>query len=231
MLVIRLPQCLLYGKLKIHSWRAPAQANMHTVMASGASVFSAVLWLGTTLMKLQQYRTELSKFLIPMFTLVIVVQGIHVIEHIIQLVQVYKLGIPDDKALGLLGYVFVLQGTEEWLHLVFNASYFLPLVVLAFLLQARSPSVIPRWALLLFTIGGAVLEGWHVVEHIVIMSHVIANNGCPCPGILDPILGISDTILHFFYNVATYLAILPAFWYVMHDWIRSRSGAHAIKVA
>jgi hypothetical protein len=166
----------------------------------------------------------LGKFLVPWFTLVVVVQGIHVIEHIIQLVQVYKLGIPEDMALGLLGYVFTFQGTEEWLHLAFNTSYFLPLVVLAMLLRPRSPAVLPRWAFLTFVIGGAALEGWHVVEHSVIISHVIANNGCPCPGILDPILGIGDTLLHFFYNIATYLSILPAYWYVMQHWAKSREA-------
>ena len=150
-------------------------------------------------------------------------QGVHVIEHIIQLIQVYKLGIPEDNALGLLGYVFVFQGTEEWLHLVFNFSYFLPLVMLAFLLQPLA--FVPRWAFLTFVIGGAMLEGWHVVEHSVIISHVIANHGCPCPGILDPILGIGDTLLHFFYNTVTYLSILPAYWYVMKNWARLRSTA------
>ena len=64
------------------------------------------------------------------YAAVVVVQGVHVIEHVIQLVQVYVFGVPDDDALGLLGYVFAFQGTEEWLHLVFNAAY------------RRSPSVL-----------------------------------------------------------------------------------------
>ena len=51
------------------------------------------------------------------------IQGVHVIEHHIQLVQVFVLGIPDKDALGLLGYVFQFQGTEEWLHLAFNTAY------------------------------------------------------------------------------------------------------------
>lgn len=176
-------------------------------------------------MRRQQFLTEMSKYLIPLFCLIVVVQGIHVIEHVIQLVQVYHLGIPEDDALGLLGYVFEFQGTEEWLHLVFNTSYFLPLMVLAVLLRPLSPSVMPRWVWLTFVIGGTALEGWHVIEHIVIMSHVIANDGCPCPGILDPILGIGDTLLHFFYNTVTYLAILPAYWSVMQHWARARGAA------
>ena len=57
------------------------------------------------------------------FAAVVAIQGFHVFEHIVQLTEVFVLGVPDDDALGLLGYVFEFQGTEEWLHLVFNLSY------------------------------------------------------------------------------------------------------------
>ena len=164
----------------------------------------------------ERFPTRWGTFLVHLFTVVMVVQGIHVIEHIIQLVQVYQFDVPEDEALGLLGYVFEFHGTEEWLHLVFNTSYFLPLVaLLVFLVRPLSPAVVPRWSFLTFALGGVALEGWHVAEHSVIISHVIANEGCPCPGILDPVLGIGDTVLHFFYNTVTYLAILPAYRYVM----------------
>lgn len=43
---------------------------------------------------------------------------------------------------------------------------------------------------------------------------MIANNGCPCPGIGDAALGITDTVLHFYYNALTYVALLAPFWYV-----------------
>src|SRR5512134_745082 len=51
----------------------------------------------------------------PLLAGVVIVQGIHVIEHIIQLLQVFVFGVADDDAFGLLGYVFKFQGTEEWL--------------------------------------------------------------------------------------------------------------------
>ena len=62
------------------------------------------------------------------FAGVMLVQGVHVIEHIIQLIQVFILGVPEDDALGLLGYVYQFKGTEEFLHLGFNASYLLALI-------------------------------------------------------------------------------------------------------
>jgi hypothetical protein len=146
----------------------------------------------------------------PLFVGVVVVQGIHVIEHVIQLVQVFVLGIPDEIALGLLGYVFQIQGTEEWLHLVFNVTYLLALLLLVTPLRSVVPDAVPRWAFTAFLFGVG-LEGWHNVEHAVIISNVLRNGGCPCPGIGDAVLSISDTVLHFFYNLVAYAATVPAF--------------------
>jgi hypothetical protein len=154
--------------------------------------------------------------LLAFYAAVVVIQGGHVVEHIIQLIQVFVLGVPDDQALGLLGYVFAFQGTEEWLHIVFNVLYLTSLVVIAWGLW-RSPaarSVVPRLAMTAF-IFGVTLEGWHVVEHVVIISNVVANNGCPCPGILDARLGVSDTVLHFGYNALAYSATIPPFAYLL----------------
>jgi len=155
----------------------------------------------------------------PLFAGVVVIQGIHVFEHIVQLVQVFVLGIPDDKALGLLGYVFQFQGTEEWLHLVFNLSYLTALLLLVVPLREQVPHAVPRWAYAAFLFGVA-LESWHNIEHAVIISNVLRNGGCPCPGIGDVALGITDTVLHFFYNAIAYGATVPAFLYY---WSRTRS--------
>jgi hypothetical protein len=159
--------------------------------------------------------------LLAFYTVVVVVQGVHVIEHIIQLIQVFVLGVPDDQALGLLGYVFAFQGTEEWLHIVFNVLYLISLVVIGWGLW-RSPvarSVVPRFGMMAFVFFGVSLEAWHVVEHVVIISNVVANNGCPCPGILDSRLGVSDTVLHFGYNAIAYSAtILPFAYLLRHRW-------------
>jgi hypothetical protein len=145
---------------------------------------------------------------VPLFTGVVIVQGIHVVEHIIQLIQVFVLGVPDDQALGLLGYVFQFQGTEEWLHLGFNAAYLAALYLLVRPLRARVPRPVPVWAFAVFLLGAVGLESWHLVEHLVIIGHVLANHGCPCPGIGDVALGTTDTLLHFGYNALTYEALL-----------------------
>jgi hypothetical protein len=157
------------------------------------------------------------------YATVVVVQGGHVIEHIIQLIQVYVLGIPDDEALGLLGYVFAFQGTEEWLHIVFNLLYWACLVIIAWRLIAERSPVVPRVALWAFLLFGVWLEGWHVIEHVVIISNVVANNGCPCPGILDSQLGVSDTVLHFGYNAIAYAATVLPFVYLLRQ-VRRPNG-------
>ena len=66
--------------------------------------------------------------------------------------QVFALGIPDKDALGLLGYVFQFQGTEEWLHLVFNTLYVVALIAIAFgfFLSPAARSIVPGWALVTF---------------------------------------------------------------------------------
>jgi hypothetical protein len=153
-------------------------------------------------------------------TAVVVIQGGHVVEHIVQLLQVFAFGVPDDRALGLLGYVLQFNGTEEWLHLGFNALYLLTLYALIVPLWRITPAVLPRWAFGLFLGASVWVETWHMVEHGVIISNVIANGGCPCPGIGDAALGVADTVLHFFYNAIAYTGVAVAFAIV----VRARGG-------
>lgn len=82
--------------------------------------------------------------LLTFFAVVVVVQGVHVLEHVIQLLQVHVLGVPEDDALGLLGYVFEFHGTEEWLHLVFNSLFLGSLWVLAWALLRGSMARVPH---------------------------------------------------------------------------------------
>jgi hypothetical protein len=151
------------------------------------------------------------------FVAVVVVQSVHMFEHVLQLIQVTVWHVPDDEALGLLGYVFQLQGTEEWLHLFFNLALLTCLYILLGPIRAANPSIVPRWAYLVFLIGAVGLETWHEVEHLVIISRVLLNHGCPCPGIGDAALGVTDTVLHFIYNAVVTSAILVPFWFVVRN--------------
>jgi hypothetical protein len=150
-------------------------------------------------------------------TAVVAIQGGHVVEHIVQLLQVTVFDVPDDDALGLLGYLLQFNGTEEWLHLSYNSLYLLSLYALIVPLWRITPSVLPTRAFWFFLAASVWLETWHMVEHGVIISHVIANGGCPCPGIGDAALGVSDTILHFFYNLVAYAGVVLAYVFVLRD--------------
>jgi hypothetical protein len=148
---------------------------------------------------------------------VVVIQGGHVVEHIVQLLQVTVFGVPDARALGLLGYLLQFNGTEEWLHLGYNSLYLLSLYALILPLWRVTPAVLPPLAFWFFIAASVWVETWHMVEHGVIISHVIANGGRPCPGIGDAALSVSDTVLHFFYNVLAYAGIAVAYLLVLGD--------------
>jgi hypothetical protein len=150
-------------------------------------------------------------------------------EHVLQLIQVTVWHVPDDEALGLLGYVFQLQGTEEWLHLFFNLALLTSLWILLGPIRAASPSIVPRWAYLVYVIGAVGLETWHEVEHLVIITRVLMNHGCPCPGIGDAALGVTDTVLHFIYNAVVTSALVVPFWFVVRG--RNRREREAADLA
>ena len=148
-------------------------------------------------------------------TAVVLIQGGHVIEHIVQLGQVFVLDVPEDEALGLLGYVLQFNGTEEWLHLGYNTFYLLALYALILPLWRITPGVLSYWAFGFYVGASVWIETWHIVEHGVIIANVIAHHGCPCPGIGDVALGLSDTVLHFFYNAIAYAGLAYAYVLVL----------------
>jgi hypothetical protein len=150
-------------------------------------------------------------------TAVVVIQGGHVVEHVIQLAQVFVFGVPEADALGLLGYLIQFNGTEEWLHLGYNTFYLVALYALILPLWRITPAVLPYRAFW-FYIGASVwIETWHIVEHGVIIANVIQNSGCPCPGIGDVALNLSDTVLHFFYNAIAYAGLAYAYLLVLRS--------------
>lgn len=170
-------------------------------------------------------RHDVSTGFFRFYLTVVVIQGIHVIEHIIQLLQVTVFHVPDDDALGLLGYFLQLHGTEEWLHFGFNLSYLVALYALGLLLYERAESgVVPKAAFNVFLVAGVAVESWHMTEHIVIIHNALRNGGgCPCPGIGDRALNISDTYLHFVYNTVAYAGTATPFWFIYKQRAASRT--------
>ena len=145
----------------------------------------------------------LSPLAFRFLVIVVVVQGGHVIEHIVQPLQVFVFGVPEDDALGLLGYVLQFNGTEEWLHLGFNSLYLLSLYALILPLWRITPAVLPSGRSPFpgrERLGGDLAHGRARRDHL----QRDRERRLPCPGIGDAALGLSDTILHLFYNGVAY---------------------------
>lgn len=150
------------------------------------------------------------------------VQAAHFVEHIIQLVQVYALRMPETRALGALGALFAFHGTEEWLHLIFNVALLTALLWFQpFVRHQNGAWSRPYRSYLFLGVGG---EMWHVIEHLVVTGNMIANGGgCPCPGILDRI--VPENILHFGYNVVALTGLAAGTIPILVAAVRRRTGA------
>ena len=135
------------------------------------------------------------------FTVLVVTQTGHLLEHVAQMVQIHALHLAGKQARGVFG-VFDI----EWVHFVWNAWV---LVAVVLLLRQLSGN---RWLWL-----ALVVAGWHMVEHTYILS-VYLSTGVPgTPGLLGAggaIAGGGPLVrpdLHFLYNVVETLPLVAGF--------------------
>jgi hypothetical protein len=135
----------------------------------------------------------------------VALQGVHEIEHVVQVVQRTVLGVGNGA--GVLGSVFDI----EPVHMVYNAA-FLVLLGAVYVGCRRHRSAIPaRGALVLSLLGLAVaLQSYHTVEHVVKMWQYVATGLNGTPGILGHWIPV--VYLHFAYNTLIYLPVLAAFF-------------------
>ncbi len=90
----------------------------------------------------------------------------HVMEHVLQAIQIFLLGWPRNQALGGLGLVWPWLVRSEWLH------YWYALVILGGLIALR-PALLSRarawWDLALG------IQVWHHFEHALLLGQVLAG--------------------------------------------------------
>lgn len=138
----------------------------------------------------------------PLGWTLLLVQGGHVLEHMVQSAQVYFFGVSRPQAHGLLGAVFDF----EWVHLAYNTVF---LAALAWLFRAYGPALRERargWVWSSFVLG-LVLQSYHEVEHVVkITQHEILGQ-TPAPGILGNLVDL--VLLHLGFNLVVYGAVVP----------------------
>ena len=147
-----------------------------------------------------------------MFLALLGLQGFHLVEHVVQVVQRYLLGIPNGS--GILGSVVDI----EPVHFAYNAAYLALLVAVYLLLglQRDGSRRVGRgvYALLTFTV---LFQGFHVLEHIVKLVQYLQlglQNGTggilgAGPGGLAPLFPVP--LLHLGYNAIGYLPAVLAF--------------------
>lgn len=152
---------------------------------------------------------------LAVFLALILLQGFHMLEHVIQVVQRYALGIPDGN--GILGSLT----DTEFLHVVYNTPY-LGLLVAVYLLLDLDVEGPRRYGRLVFGLltFALVSEAWHEIEHVfkVEQSLALGQNGTggifgQGPGALAPLFPLP--LLHLAYNAIGYLPALAAFVLVL----------------
>jgi hypothetical protein len=138
---------------------------------------------------------------------VLLIQGFHVIEHIIVVVQVEALGMPVARAQGLAG----AQIDFEWLHFGYNASFLAPI---ALLLAYGVRSGGARGATVMLA-GALALQSYHVGEHLVRVVQYV-NTGCtPCVGLIGQV--VLFIWPHLLFGLLGYAAFAYAYFaYGMH---------------
>jgi hypothetical protein len=145
------------------------------------------------------------------------VQSFHMLEHLVQVVQVYAMD--AEQRAGLLGRWIDL----EWVHLFYN------LTVLAFvwwiwrLVRPGGPEHERLGASAPWVLAGVVIQGYHLVEHTAKMVQHLALGIMTAPGILGDEVGL--VWFHYGINLAVYAAMAIPVLVLARWWLRERSSA------
>lgn len=139
---------------------------------------------------------------LAVFYALVVTQGGHCLEHIIQMVQIHVLGLTGANARGVFGVLDI-----EVVHLVWNTWVMLGVALLLWRFPAN--------AALRLT---ALLAGWHTVEHAYIFSVYLSTGVSGTPGLLaqgGALFGglpISRADLHCLYNLVESAPLFVGFF-------------------
>ena len=130
----------------------------------------------------------------------------HLMEHILQAIQIFVLGWPRPQALGALGMFFPWLITSEWLHYIYAFLMLVGLYLLRLPFDGRAGT---WWNIAL------VIQFWHHFEHALLLSQAISRHnlfGSPVPmSVLQ--LFFPRVELHLFYNAVVLVPMLIALYY------------------
>ncbi len=131
-----------------------------------------------------------------------VVQSFHMVEHVVQVIQVY---VQDAQVRrGLAGAAF----DTEWVHFGYNLAVLL-FLVWAWRMTARlDPAWRPAAAGYGFVLSALVIQTYHLAEHVAkILQHVTSGLD-PAPGLIGDQFGL--VWFHFGINLAVYAGFVIA---------------------
>ncbi|WP_214410611.1 hypothetical protein [Sphaerisporangium fuscum] len=127
----------------------------------------------------------------------------HWAEHIAQAIQIYVLGWPVPKALGILGMAFPWLVKSEWLHYGYAIVM---LVALIMLRKGFTGSSRTWWNIALG------IQTWHHFEHLLLLIQATTGHnffGRPVPTSIIQLL-VPRVELHLFYNTIVTIPMIVA---------------------
>lgn len=129
-------------------------------------------------------------------------------EHLFQAYQIYVMGWPRPKALGMLGLVYPWLMQTESLHY----GYALVMLIGIWVLRKGFTGISYKW----WTVA-LVIQFWHHIEHALLFGQAIAQHNLfhsPVPvSILQ--LVVPRVELHLFYNSVVFIPMVIGMYYHM----------------
>jgi hypothetical protein len=151
---------------------------------------------------------------LALYYLLVVTQTGHVIEHVVQMVQIHLLGLRGAAARGVFGALDI-----EWVHFIWNSWVLLAVLALVWRFRANA------WLWL-----ALVFAAWHEAEHVAIMVTYLNSGMAGTPGLLSAGghlgggLPVARPDLHFIYNTVETMPLIIGFPWQMRrtydEWLR-----------
>ena len=135
------------------------------------------------------------------FTAAVVIQSLHMVEHVAQVIQKFALG--REEAHGLIGMF-----DFEWVHFAYNAA----LIITLYLLMFRCSRLLRAKGTGLFYIFGAgvALQSYHMFEHIIKIGQHIQTGEQGTLGFIGNF--VNPVWFHFWINlIVLALIVIPFF--------------------
>ena len=151
---------------------------------------------------LRRYRSPINQF-VCMFALTLLIQALHMVEHVAQVTQKFLLHM--TPAHGLIGALDL-----EQVHFAFNVLYLATLAaVMVGWFYYGSQLCSRQRTMAAILIGTVALQSYHMVEHSVKLAQFISTGMQGTPGIAG--MHFDGVIFHALMNTAVFVPVVVVF--------------------